>query len=531
MTGRNFLKGAFILSFAGVLIKLMGAVYRIPLARLIGGEGMGLYQMAYPVYTMILALSTAGIPVAISLLVSEKEALGDFRGARRVFLVSLVMLALVGLAFTLLLFFNSYWLASHVLYDERAFYPLIAICPAIFITAVSSAFRGYFQGNQTMVPTAISQVFEQLFRVLTVLVMAYFLLSYGVEFAAAGATFGAVTGSVASLIVLLIFYMLFSWRGREEADRSSSKGEPFASLLGRIIIIAVPLSLGGLVMPIMQVIDATIVPLRLQAAGHSMARATELFGQFSGMANTLINLPTIVTISLAVSLVPAISEAMAKKRPAQVKSLIDAAIWVTVLLCLPSAVGLWLLSTPIARFLYGIPEVGLSIAVLAPTTLLLGLYQATSGALQGTGKTYLPVKNLLIGVMLKGTLNYYLVGLPSLGIKGAGIATLVGFTVALLLNYRDVKKHTGFSLSWYKSIFTPMIGTAVMSFLVIRVYYAVVNSFGNSAAVLLSIAVGGLSYLLVILLLGGIKVKDLELIPGVGAKFSKLLQKFKIVRR
>ncbi len=530
MKGQNFLKGAFILSLAGIFVKLIGALYRIPLARLIGGEGMGLYQMAYPVYTMILALSTAGIPVAISILVAEKNAKGDYGGGKRVFVISLFMLAIIGLIFTLLLFFNSHWLADNVLYDERAFYAIIALSPAIFITAVTSAFRGYFQGNQTMVPTALSQVFEQLIRVVTVLILAYILLEYGVEYAAAGATFGAVTGSLAALIVLILCYLLFKKKS-SKFGYNRVRQEGILTLMKRIAVIAIPLSLGGLVMPVMQLIDATMVPLRLQSAGFSIARATELFGQFSGMANTLINLPTIITISLAVSLVPAISEAMAVGNMTQVKNRISAAMWITFSLGLPAAVGLWILATPIAKFLYDIPEVGISISVLAPAALLLGLYQTTSGALQGTGRTYLPVKNLIIGISLKGILNYILVGMPQLGIKGAGIATIVGFSVAFLLNYRDVKKHTGFRLAWYKSIIVPFIGVVIMGMMVSWLYVESVLVLGNSISVLLSILVGVLSYGLVLLLLGGVKASDLEMIPGVGEKLAKHLLKYKIVRR
>lgn len=529
MVSQNFLKGAFILSFAGILVKLIGALYRIPLARLIGGEGMGLYQMAYPVYTMVLALSTAGVPVAISILVAEKNARGDIAGGKRVFRISLLILSLIGLTFSILLYLNSYWLSKSVLYDERAFYAIIALSPAIFITAMVSAFRGYFQGNQTMTPTALSQVFEQLVRVITVLILAYILLPYGIEFSAAGATFGAVTGSFAALIILIIIYFIYRKKIPITDARSATK-ESVLSLMLRIAIIAIPLSLGGLVMPLMQVIDASMVPLRLQVAGYSIARATELFGQFSGMANTLINLPTIITISLAVSLVPAVSEAMTRKNITKVRHITNSAMWITFTLGIPASVGLWILASPIAIFLYDISEVGLSIAVLAPAALLLGLYQTTSGVLQGTGKTYLPVKNLLIGIFIKGILNYYLVSIPDLGIKGAGIATIIGFSIAFLLNYYDLKRYTAFKLAWYKSIVVPLIGAVIMGTVVVRLYNIIALILGNSAAVILTIIIGGLCYGLVILVLGGVRAYDLELL-GLNSKLVHLLLKYKIVRR
>ncbi len=524
----QFLEGAFILSFAGIIVKLMGAIYRIPLARLIGGEGMGLYQMAYPAYTIVLALSTAGIPVAISILVAERKAKGDYPGCKRVFFISLLMLALFGLICSALLYANSFWLASNVLYDERAFYPLVAIAPAIFIASLTSAFRGYFQGYQTMIPTALSQFFEQLVRVITVLFLAYFLLPYGIEFAAAGAAFGAVTGSIAALLVVGYCFFRFKTGASKRASRVNQENFSFMELMGRIITISIPLSLGGLVMPMMQLVDAFIVPIRLQAAGFSIERATELFGQFSGMANTLINLPTIITVSLAVSLVPAISEAVTKRYWKEVSHKLNAALWVAFLIGLPASVGLWLLASPIAILLYDLPEVGASIAVLAPAALLLGLYQTTSGALQGMGNTFLPVKNLIVGVTVKGVLNYLLI--PLLGIQGAGIATITGFAVSFLLNYKDLKQHLAFRLQAYRIIIAPLLGAIIMGLAVTGSFSFLLVNLGNNLAVVATIAMGGLAYFLSVLLLGGIRASDIELMPG-GIKLASFLLKSKIVRR
>ncbi len=529
MKQHHFLRGAFVLSAAGIVIKLMGAVYRIPLARLIGGEGMGLYQMAYPVYTMILALSTSGIPVAISILVAKKEAQGDYAGGKRVFLVALLVLTLFGLLLALLMFFASYWLAENVLHDTRAFLPLIAISPALFITAVMSAFRGYFQGNQIMTPTAVSQILEQSVRVITVLVLAYLLMPYGIEFAAAGATFGAVTGSLAALLVLFAFYA--SFKDKKNTDTSIKQKDPIFLLIKWIAAIAIPLSLGGLVMPLMQLVDAVLIPFRLQASGFSIARATELFGQFSGMANTLINLPAVITLSLAISLVPAISAVMVEKQMGQVRQRIATAIRFAFIIGIPASVGLWILATPIAELLYDTPEVGISIAILSPTALLLGLYQTTTAALHGIGKTYLPVKNLFIGVFIKGILNYVLVGIPALGIVGAGIASITGFSVALLLNYLDVKKHTQIKLQWYKILVVPVIAVSIMSFAVIGVYNFLEAFVGNNIATLVAVLIGGAIYGLGILVLGGIKADDIKIIPGIGTGLAGLLLRMRMIRK
>lgn len=521
MRKHSFLRGAMVLSLAGLISKFIGVAYRIPLARLLGGEGLGLYQMAYPFYTMILAVSTAGIPVAISLLVAEKQAQGDPEGARRVFHIALILLSLSGALFAFFLFQGSYFLAREVLHEERSFYPIIAISPAIFFTAVISAFRGYFQGLQVMIPTAWSQVLEQLVRVGTVLFVASLLLPYGLEFAAAGATFGAVAGSFAALILLSIIYWNYCQKGGKHnykiLSRRRRTREPAGILLKRIISIGLPLSAGGLVMPVMQMIDATMVPLRLQAAGYDVTRATDLFGQFSGMAVTLVNIPTIVTSSLAMSLVPAIAEATARADLLSLRRRVAAAIRLTVVFCLPAATGLWALAVPISVLLYNLAEVGNLLAVLAPTALFLGLYQTTSGVLQGMGETFIPVRNLMLGAVLKIILNYYLTGSPAWGIRGAAISTVIGFAFAFILNYRVLRKRIIYGPVC--RVFLPKLFLAVtiMALSVRAAYNFVVWEIGAQAlGTLIAIGCGFVVYLLASVFLKTLDEAELRQVPILG---------------
>jgi stage V sporulation protein B len=530
VTKQGFLQGAMILSIAGFISKLLGAIYRIPLARILGGEGMGLYQMAYPIYTSILAMSTAGIPVAISILVAEKLANRDMGGAKRVFYVSLGLLTLTGLLFASLVFVSANFLAEKILHEPRAFYAIIAISPAIFFTAVVSAFRGFFQGHQEMMPTAVSQVIEQLVRVITVLAGAIFLLPYGVEFAAGGATFGAVTGGVAALIVLIILYLRFYHfksfpHGKERVSQDGT-----LMVIRRILKIAFPLSIGGLVMPLMQATDAFFVPIRLQASGLSPARATELFGQLTGMAGSLINLPTIITISLAVSLVPAVSEALALKKVLLVQTRIMASLRVTLLLCLPAAAGLSLLATPISILLYDIPEVGVPLSFLAPGIIFLGLYQTTAGALQGLNLAFFPVVNLMFGLVVKGLLNYYLTAIPGLNIKGSAMATVTAFFVAFSLNYMVLKLKLRLRLNLLATMMIPLVATGLMVVATRQVFQAFFTILSNSWATLLAVIAGIIIYFFSLLMLGGLSEKDLEMFPTIGNKLIIILRKIYILR-
>ena len=532
MSSKSFLQGAIILSVAGIIVKVLGALYKIPLARLIGDEGFGLYSMVYPIFSMLLVLSTAGIPIAISILVSEKQSRNDDKGAKKVFLVSLAIMAVIGLIFTLLLLISSEWIAAHDRFDHRIFYALIAIAPAIFISSIISVFRGYFQGNQTMMPTALSQIVEQSVRVVTILALAYILLPRGLEFSVAGVTFGAVTGGLAALSVLIIAYISFRKKQKENSNASPATVhdvEPALSLTKKIAALALPISIGGLVVPIMQAIDVIVIPSRLQDIGYSPEIATGLFGQF-GMANVLINLAPIITISIALSLVPSITASMAQNQPDEVKHKVNLAMWLTFLIGLPASAGLFILAAPIAEMLYAIPEVGRILAVLAPSALILGLYQTTRGALKGMGKVYLPVINLTIGIIIKGVLTYILVGIPALGLIGAGIATVTGLTVSVLLNYYFVKKYTNFKMSWKRNVVIPSICTALMTALVFLIYSLTIEPLGNTFSVIIAITLGVLVYSFSLLLLGNVKVNDLNAIPKIGPKIAKLLTRLKIFK-
>ncbi|KKM10910.1 hypothetical protein SY88_11080 [Clostridiales bacterium PH28_bin88] len=534
MPKQHFLRGAMVLTLAGLTSKVIGALYRIPLARLMGGEGMGLYQMAYPVYTMLLALSTAGIPVAISILVAEHEARGDAAGARRVFRVALGMLAVTGALSSFLLFRGAFFLAQEVLHEPRSFYPVVALSPAVFLVAVMSAFRGYFQGQQVMAPTAVSQVVEQVVRVSAVLAGAFLLLPYGEEFAAAGATFGAVAGSAAGLVLLLFLYAREQWGlrgGNRQRARRRVHTEPTGKLMWRIAVIALPLSLGGLVMPVMQMIDAAMVPIRLQAAGFSPDKALDLFGQLTGFAGTLINLPTIITVSLAVSLVPAVAEARAGQDLEAMHHCIGEALRMTFMLVLPAAAGLWLLAAPISLLLYDLPEVGIPLRVLAPGVLLVGLYQTTSGALQGLGKTYLPVRHLLAGAMVKVLMNYYLTAMPALAVKGAAAATVGGFLVAFVLNYISVVRFARFRLRVADSLLKPAIAATIMTLAVDQVYGYSAAVIGFKAGTVAAVLAGAGVYLVGLLVLGAVRELEIAMLPLVGPPLAGYLRKLGVVRR
>ncbi|MBI2874630.1 MAG: polysaccharide biosynthesis protein, partial [Firmicutes bacterium] len=301
--GRNtFIKNAMILSLGGILVKVLG-FYRIPLAAILGPVGMGLFQYAYPIFNALLAISAAAsIPTAISKMVSERLARRQFRSAQKIFQVALVMLFILGAMGTVIMIAGARFVAEVIIGDPRAYFPLVAIAPAILIVSVMASLRGYFQGMQTMVPSAASQVVEQAGRVLAALILAYLLLPRGLEFAAGGASFGVVIGSAFGLALLALLYW---YRGQQLRFSGGGADEPGREGAGRIALeitrLSVPITLAALVSPIIQLIDTVIVPRRLQIAGFTPEAATGLYGQLTGFAAPLMNLPQIFTVALAAS--------------------------------------------------------------------------------------------------------------------------------------------------------------------------------------------------------------------------------------
>jgi stage V sporulation protein B len=296
------------------------------------------------------------------------------------------------------------------------------------------------------------------------------------------------------------------------------------------MVIALPLSLGGLVMPLFQAIDVALVPARLQAAGISQLKATELFGQLTGMAGTLINLPAIIAVSLSVSLIPAIAEVMARKDINKLWHRLDQAFRMAVMLALPAAVGFFILAESIGILLFDLAEVGVPLKALAPGVLFIGLYQVTSGALQGMGWAYLPVRNLLIGAAIKAAGTYYLTAIPALGIKGAAAATVVAFAVAFLLNYISLKQRIGYRFPWFNGLLKPGGAVIIMAVVVKYTHGWVGLSWGQGAGALAGVAVGMLIYPICLFLFGALRREDLLLLPGVGQLGHRLINRLRWIK-
>lgn len=532
MRKNSLLRGTLILGIAGVIVKIIGAIYRIPLANIITSEGMGYYGSAYPIYGFLIAISTAGLPTAISKLVSEKTALGLPGEAHRVFKISFAILFAVGLVSSTALFAGSKYLVV-IVGNPKAYYSMLAVAPALFFVPLMSAFRGYFQGLQNMMPTALSQIFEQLGRVAAGFALAIALIPRGLEYAAAGASFGASSGAVAGLIIIYIIYIIH--RRRLPLDTSQAPGyikEPVKSVLYRLFAIAVPITLGTSVMPLMNLIDFGIVVKRLQFAGFSLEQSNSMYGQLSQMAATLVNFPQVITVALAASLVPAISASVARRDHKDMRRKTLIGLKTGILIGLPASAGLFVLAKPIILMIYPRePETWAVLQVLASGFVFLAVIQTATGILQGIGKPMIPVRNLLIGSGFKLITSYILTGINVINIRGAAFGTVAGYSVASFLNYIAVKKEIGVGIGFVDSLVKPVLATLVMGMSSVAVYRGIfVITESNTIATLIAVTGGALVYGGVLVLIGGITAGELELIPG-GKRISALFKRVGIFKR
>jgi stage V sporulation protein B len=531
MAKKSFIQGAVILGIAGIIIKVMGAFFRIPLANLIGDKGMGYYQTAYPIYVLFLTLATAGIPIAISKMVSERVAVDHHYEAYRVFRVSFILLFSIGICSSAILFFG----AGHIVNaigNPGAKYAMMAIAPALLFVPIMAAYRGYFQGMQDMKPTAASQVVEQFFRVAAGLTLAYFLIDQGREFAAAGASFGATAGSITGLIAIvgIYYYKKSSFKGDVERTYQKST-EKSSEILANILMIAIPVTIGAAIMPIMNAIDVGIVMRRLQDSGLTGEAANGLYGQLTGMAGPLINFPQVLTQAIAMSLVPAIAAAYRQKDMGFLGYNVRLGVRTAMIIGLPCAVGLMTLSEPIMLLLYPFQKASAVSAapclfVMAFGVIFLSTVQTLTGVLQGLGKPMIPVINLFIGAIVKVVLTYTLTGIEDINVKGAAIGTVAAYIVASSLNLVAVKRLTGVKFDFMLTYVKPIASSLVMGAAVWVSYRILFGFFGNALSTVIAVLIGVVVYCAMLFITKSIKKEELKVLPK-GGKILNVINKFK----
>ena len=534
--GEKFLKGTFILTIAGFVVKVIGSLNWIFVSRILGGEGIGLYQMAFPIYFFAMTVSQAGVPVAISIITAERVALKDIYGAKRVFRISMALMLFTGIFFSLLTYFAADWLIDwHFIRDSRAYMSVVALAPTVFFVTFLASSRGYLQGWQRMTPTAVSQIVEQIFRVITMVLLADLLLPWGLDYAAAGASLGALAGAVTGLIVLVYYH----WKldrdieaeyGVELKPAPGTERESTRQIIRRIFMLSLPVSAASIMLPVVSNLDLMIVPQRLEVAGYSVNEATELFGYLTGMAVPLVNLATILTASLAMSIVPAISEARALQDTSRIFSQTAAAVRISNFVCFPAFVVVFVLATPISSLIYNAPGAGPAVMISAFSIILLGLHQVSTGVLQGLGHTTIPMVNMVLAAIAKVILNWVLTAQPSLGIMGAAWATAADMGVAAIINLYFIHRYIGYRME-IPQLFKTMGAAAVMAVAVKFFYdFTIAEWQSDIFSTFGAVFFGCVVYLLAMGLIGGIQESDMNRIPMVGKYGIRVFRKLGIFK-
>ncbi len=528
---QSFLGGAAILAAAVAIVKVIGAVYKIPLGNIIGDEGKAHFTVAYNIYNLLLTISTAGLPLAISKLTSEAHALGKENEKRKLFRTAIWLFFTLGTVGSLFMFFGASQLAAFM-NDALAFHAIRALAPAVFCVCLLACMRGYTQGQGNMKPTAVSQVLEALCKLTIGLTLAWYMLKIGkgVEISAAGAILGVTVGTIVSTL-FLICYLLRNRDTTPSADIPSSGRD----LMSRVLAIGIPITLSNSAMSIITLIDSKIVLGRLETISSLLNDTpTALYGQYTfGM--DLINLPPSFVYPVTMSLIPFAAAAMARHDNREANRVISSAFRLIAILSIPAGVGLSVLAGPILTLLY--PKVPLAAAAAAPHLRVLGIacificiMTLTNAILQSYGHERVPIWTMVAGGLTKIIMNYVLVGNPDINIHGAPISTLCCYLVIVMLNLFFVWKYSPEKPRYLQLFAKPVVASALMGGSVWAVYgllYRALSgghaSYGaNALAALAGVFVGVVVYAILVIALQILRAEDLKGIPH-GARLAALL--------
>ncbi len=542
MTPKSLVKGAAALAAAGIIVKVIGVFFRIPLTNWIGDAGMANYAPAYSLYSFLLVFATAGIPVAISKLVAEKYALCQYSEAERVFKISRSLMITIGIIGFAILFFFSESIAEHIVGIPGCALAMKATSPALLLVPLMSSYRGYFQGMQEMGPTAVSQVIEQIFRVACGLLLAVVFMNnaFGLAYTpeergAAGGCFGAAAGATGGLLAMLIIYAIKRKKIKAEIRSNSANSvETTGQILKKIAIIAIPITLGAMIMPMVNLVDAAIVNQRLISAGWSISEAKSMYGQLTGFAVPLIAFPQVFMTSIVVSLVPMVSSTNKKGDYIERNNSIALGIRMAAILAFPCAAGMYTLAKPILLLLYPAqPSSAVStvpcLQALCIGFIFLAMITVMTGPLQGIGKQVIPVINLFIGVIVKIGVTWILTSIPFINIVGAAIGTISAYVIAATLDFLALRRYTKIRIDVKATILKPLGASFVMALLVAGAYEGVFLLIGrNSISLFIAIITGVAIYGFIILKTKTIAKDELEA-TSLGRKIIYICEKIKLL--
>ncbi len=519
MKKQSFLQGALILMLAGLINRVMGFLLRIILVKSIGDEGLGLFQMVYPLFMTLLLTSTAGFPLAISKLIPERLARDDIKGSFNYLKVTLLFVSFMSLLITAFLFFSVDFFANNIYSDSRSRIILLAMLPALIVSPLAACFRGFFQGMHTMIPTAVSQITEQFSRFFATLILISMVSHLGLKYQSAGIALGICIGETSGLLLLIVLFIhhlytiFLKQRRKKELKKiiTTNIRHNFINDFKNIAALAVPITLGKIVNSLMLSGEAVLIPRQLQLKGLSVSEATSLYGQLSGMVEQLIFLPTVITIALTTSLIPNVSDAYARNNLKKIKNNYQDVIRISCYLGLPVSVIFLTRGREICSLLFGYPEAGNILATMAFSATFIYYLQVSHGMLNGLGKATLALFNLMIGSIIKLIGVYYLTQQP-VGIYGAALSIGLGYMLSSILNFIAIGYNIGYKLNLTQCFLKPLFSSIVL-FLINPYLYELNNwlpfRLGQRLEVMVTLVMMVSIYLIIMLVIKGITSEDL----------------------
>lgn len=537
MNKQTFIQGTMILLVAGIVNRLLGFIPRIMLPRVIGAEGVGLYQLGYPFFLVLVTIIAGGIPLAVAKLVAEAESSGQPGRSVSILRTSLVFTTAAGFLFTFLCLFGAPWVTRYILTDARVYHTFIAMSPMIIIVSVSSVFRGYFQGKQDMIPSAVSSILETVARIIGVLWFSYLMLPMGIAYAAAGAMLGVVAGEVVGMGVLLWQYHRLKCRermgGSPSGDQAVSPADgvspnetsvspsfPFSATLRRILRIAIPVTGSRLVGSLSYLLESITTARSLAIAGVAVGVATSQYGALQGMVIPLLLLPGALTSSLAVSLVPSLAEAQARGDMRTIHLRLHQSLRLALVTGAPFAAIMFVLADPICRLVYNDATIGGMLKIMAPFALLLYIQTPLQATLQALDKPGRALINTLAGAIIKIALIFYLASNPELGIYGAIIAIITNFIIVTIMHAYGVSRCLRYRMP-YLDILKVGAAMIIMAAAADYLYKNLILSSQMGWQFLVAASLSGLLYLALAAIMGLFDLHDLKRLPILGKWFRK----------
>lgn len=543
--GSNFIIQGSILAIAGIIVRLIGMLYRIPLANYIGDEGNGYYSAAYNIYSIMLILSSYSLPVAVSKMVSARLARGQYRNARKILRAALFYATIVGGVGFCALWFGSGFFAEHVIKMPYSAYALKVLAPTVWVMAYLGVLRGFFQGHSTMVPTAVSQIFEQIVNAVISLLAAKSLFDLGVKsnlvygsteysyaFGAAGGALGTGAGALTALILFVGLYLMYRPKMKRRIRKEQgTSAESYGIITSTLFLTVVPIIVSSSLYNSSTVIDNVLFGQIMTGLGEAKQIASQ-WGIYSGKYHLLFNIPVAVANSLSSSLIPALSRAVAEKDRKQTLNRIASAIRFSMIIAIPSAVGLAVLAAPISNLLFpGRDNTDLIKMTCygSSAVVVYSLSTVTNAVLQGINRMKTPIRNAGISLVLHTVILFVMLRYLHMGIYGVLYANILFALFICILNARSIARFKRYRQEVKKTFLTPMVASAVMGAAAFGVYRAAYSVFGNLISTGISVLVAVAVYFVLLILLKGVDAQELRSMPG-GTRLSGLARKLHLMR-